>query len=464
MGGLVDRIYGHLPLGLQNAAVSLYGWRWKRRRYGGVFAEELRRFKEREAYTREQWHDYQTTELRRLLVHAFETVPFYHRVYSSAGFGIDELRNFDLKDLRRLPLLSKNDLRQYGRSDLLSSKPEARGEFFASSGSTGTPTSILFSEAFHQRWSAAFEARIRHWAGLDRSMARGMIGGRRVVRSATAPPPYYRHNVFEKQTYFSAYHIAPDSADDYLEGIRRHGVEYMTGYAMSNFLLARMFDDLSLQAPELRAVVVSSEKLTPHMREVFARVYNCATYDSYSGVEACGLISENASGELMWSPDVAVLEVLDSEGNEVGPGEEGELVCTGLLNFDQPLIRYRIGDTVTLAPSQASELGLEMPIIGEIGGRIEDVIVGPDGREMVRFHGVFIDLPGLVAAQVVQEERDSIRVNVIAEPEFGEPEEKLIAERLRSQLGDINVSIDKVTELSRNASGKIPAVISRLEA
>ena len=464
MTGLGNQVYEHLPLMLQNVAVSFYGWRWKQRRFGGVFEKELRGFKNREGYSEEQWRDYQTTELRRLLVHAFETVPYYQRVYSEAGFGVDDFRSFELADLKRLPLLEKDDLRTFGRSDLLSLKSEAGGEFFASSGSTGTPTSILYSRAFHQRWSAAFEARIRHWAGLDRNIARGMLGGRRIILSGEAPPPYYRFNWFEKQTYFSAYHISPKNAPNYLQGIRDHGVEYMTGYAMSNFFLARMFDELSLEAPELRAVVVSSEKLTPQMREVFRRVYRCRTYDSYSGVEACGLISESASGELMSSPDVAILEFLDNEGKDVSPGEHGEVVCTGLLNFDQPLIRYRIGDTVKRSLKSHSETGLQMPLIDEISGRVEDTIVGLDGREMVRFHGIFVNLPHLVSAQVIQEERDWLHINAVADAKFGNAEEEMIVQRVRSQLGDIRVTIERVKELSRNANGKVPAVISKLKS
>ena len=440
----------------------MYGWRWKQRRFGGLFDQELRRFKDREGFTVEQWRDHQTIELRRLLQHAFDTVPFYRRAYSKLGFKSRDFQKFELEDIKRLPMLEKEDLRAFCCSDLLSTKREAGGEFFASSGSTGTPTSILFSREFHQRWSAAFEARIRHWAGLDRRMARGMIGGRRIIQSAAAPPPYYRYNWFEKQTYFSAYHISPKTAADYLQGIRQRGVEYMTGYAMSNFILARMFNDQSLEAPELRAVVTSSEKLTPAMRDVFRNVYGCRTYDSYSGVEACGLISENASGELMSSPDVGILEILDEEGKDVDPGEHGEVVSTGLLNFDQPLIRYRIGDIVKRSRIDRSDTGLEMPIIEEITGRVEDTVVGPDGREMVRFHGVFVDLPHLISAQVVQEERNWIHINAVVDSKFGRSEEEIIANRVRSQLGDVRVTIDRVSELSRNANGKIPAVISKL--
>ena len=461
MGDRLNHLYARSPVSLQNMAVSLYGWTWKKRRYGGIFESELRGFKDREGYTRGQWRNYQTACLRRLLAHAFETVPYYRRIYAEAGFSQHDFSRFEIEDLKLLPYLEKEEVRRFCRTELLSDRREPGGRFFASSGSTGTPTSILYSHAFHQKWSAAFEARIRHWAGLNKDVPRGMIGGRRVVASAESPPPYYRYNRFEKQTYFSAYHISKSAAPNYLEGMREHDVEYMTGYAVSNFLLARMFDDLTLQAPELRAVVVSSEKLTTEMRNMFKKVYGCRTFDSYSGVEACGLISENSAGELVVSPDVAIVEFLDAHGKEVAPDEEGELVCTGLLNFDQPLIRYRIGDVARLSKKKTSELGLEMPIVEEISGRIEDVVTGPDGREMVRFHGIFIDLAGLLAAQVVQEKVDWIHVNAITDSRFGKAEERTIEERIRSQLGDVHVTVERVKELARNSSGKTPAVISK---
>lgn len=458
-----ERLYASLPVFLQDAAISLYGYTWNRRRFGGVFEEELRRFKEREAYGREQWRAYQTEQLCRLLVHAFETVPYYRRVYAAAGFTAEDFRRFEPEDLRRLPYLEKEDLRRFGSTELLSSRREPGGAFFASSGSTGTPTRILYSHAFHQRWSAAFEARIRHWAGLDRHVPRGMIGGRRIIQAAEAPPPYYRYNRFERQVYFSAYHISRNTAASYLEGIRKHGVEYMTGYAMSNYFLAGMLHDLSLEAPPLHAVVTSSEKLTPPMREMFRKVYGCRSYDGYSGVEACGLISENEHGELVVSPDVGILEILDPQGCEVAPGETGEVVSTGLLNFDQPLIRYRIGDRVRRSAAPSSRSGREMPLVDEIIGRVEDRVVGPDGRVMVRFHGVFVGLPHLRSAQIVQEALDRITVLVVTEAGFSAAEERLIEERLKSQLGEVQVVVERVGELPRGPGGKVQAVVSRLK-
>ena len=460
---LVDNLYKSLPVPAQNLIISLYGWYWQKRRFGGEFKQELLHFRSRNNWTEAQWREYQEQKLRDLLIHAFSHVPFYKEKYSQAGFQLSDFQNFKLEDLHRLPFLEKQELREFGETSLLANNKE-KGNFYSSSGSTGTPTKIYYSPSFHQIWSAAFEVRIREWAGVDRFCARGMIGGRRVVKEGDSQGPFYRYNSFEKQTYFSAYHIGPNTVEDYLEGMIKGKVEYMTGYAMSNYFLAQEIEKAGLKAPKLKAVITSSEKLSLEMRETFRRVYNCETYDSYSGVEACGLISETSDGYLVNSPDVGILEVLDDEGEAVSPGSSGEVVSTGLLNFNQPLIRYRIGDRVSLAKEGETPNDIDMPVIEQIDGRVEDKVVGPDGRVMVRFHGIFIDLQGLMASQVVQEKRDLIILRLVTDSSYSKQfSEPIMIQRIQSQLGsDLKVNFEYLEELPRTSSGKIKAVISKL--
>jgi phenylacetate-CoA ligase len=441
-------------------AVSAYGWSWKRRRFGGIFEQQLGEFKDRERFSAAQWSVHVTAELRHMLVHSFNQVPYYREKFSAAGFSADALSKISLEELSKLPVLTKQDLRSFGTSSLLASVREIGGEFFASSGSTGTPTQILFSHAMHQRWSAAFEARIRHWAGVDRYTPRGMIGGRRVLPEGPGKPPYYRYNYFERQTYFSAYHISAATAGDYVDGMKRNGVEYMTGYAMSNFFLARFIKECGLAVPVMKAVITSSEKLTPEMRTLFHEVYQCKTFDGWSGVEACALVSECEQGTLHVSPDVGIIEILDDQGQPVKPGEVGEVYCTGLLNFDQPLIRYQIGDRMRLGKEPCS-CGRQMPVIDEIVGRVEDTVIGPDGREVVRFHGIFVGLKSVVEAQVIQWERDRFEIKVVADQDIPGEEIKMITDRMASQLGAIRLDIVRVSDIPR-ANGKFKAVISHV--
>ncbi|MBS1772963.1 MAG: phenylacetate--CoA ligase family protein [Bacteroidetes bacterium] len=460
---IVDSIYKYSPVHLQNALVSLYGLYWNRRRFGGIFNEELKKYKERENYTTKQWEDYATVQLQQVVTHAFRNVPYYTTAFKETGFDESDINKLTLADISKLPFLTKDNLRKYGTTSLLSQRKEKGGSFFSSSGTTGTPTQILFSTPMHQRWSAAYEARVRNWAGVGKNMSRGMIGGRRVIPDGDAQPPYYRYNRFEKQVYFSAYHISPDTVRDYLKGIEKYRPDYMVGYAMSNYLLARFIKEEQLIAPKMKAVITSSEKLTDEMRAVFQDVYGCKTYDGWSGVEACGLVSECEHGSMHISPDVGLIELLNKDGNPVKPGETGEVVCTGFLNYDQPLIRYKIGDYMTLATNQSCKCGREMPIIEDITGRIEDVVIGKDGREMVRFHGIFIGIKKIILGQVVQEDIDNITLNIVAEQSLTEEDKNTLKKRIYSQLGDINVEISELKEISCEANGKYRAVISKVK-
>ena len=458
-----QKLYQKLPVFIQNVMISAYGWYWKKRRFGGIYRVELEKFKAREFYTNDEFIHYQKNELRKLLLHAYQTVPYYTSLFDQIGLTQAKIENFELSDLKSIPYLSKNDLRLNGTSALISSNVSKGRAFYASSGSTGTPVQIVYTHDLHQKMTAAMENRVRNWAGITFKDARGMIGGRRVVPDGESKGPFYRYNMFEHQVYYSAYHIGNKTIQDYVHAMKKYNVKWMTGYTMSNYFLARFIEEAGISVPTMKAVITSSEKLTDEMRATFQRVYGCRTYDSYSGVEACGLISECEKGSLHISPEIGIIELLDEEGNPVLPGEVGEAVCTGLLNFDQPLIRYQIGDRIRLSLHQHCECGRNMPIVDEIVGRTEDVVIGQDGREMVRFHGIFIGIPSIIEGQIIQHTLSSFEIKLVVATSLSKDENELIVTRMKSQLGNIEVTIHEVDSIPRTANGKFKAVISNVK-
>jgi phenylacetate-CoA ligase len=413
MAGIKDKIYNLLPFPVQNLAISAFGYFWKKRRFGGIFNDELQRSKERDSFDLSEWEEYQKEQLRKVVKWAFETVPYYKESFKAAKLSVLDIQNLEIHQLNKIPFLHKDDLRKYGKTTLLSDTLEPGGEFFATSGSTGTPSSILYSPAMHQRWNAIFENRGRHWAGVSRFNSRGMIGGRRVVPQGVSKGPYYRYNHFEKQVYFSAYHISASTAAMYADAFNKCDIDYMTGYAMSNYFLAKHFKTQNIKVKPLKAVVTSSESLTQEMRDLFYEVYGCKTYNIYGSVEACCLISECEYGSLHISSDIGLIEVLNEHNQPCRLGEVGEIVATSFINFDQPLIRYRIGDMIALSENQHCDCGRLMPIVKEIIGRIEDTVVGADGRQIVRFHGIFIDLPEIIEGQIIQHTFTEYEVKVV---------------------------------------------------
>ena len=462
MKNFINYLYNISPVYLQNVLISSYGYNLKKSRYGERFSKELLAFKDRESYSSQKWRDFQTVELRKLLIHAYSTVPYYYESYKRHGFKLSDFNKFELEHLNKLPFLKKEDFRKYGKTTLLSRK-KGKGSFISSSGSTGTPTSTYYSNDFIQTWFALYESRVRNWAGVNLNMNRGMIGGKKIINKPNALPPYYRYNRAEKQTYFSAYHISESTVRDYVSGIKNNKVEYMVGYAFSNFQLANLIIENKIEVPKLRAVLTSSEKLTKEMREIMSKAYGCRIFDAYSGVEACGLISENKYGEFLLSPDSGIMEILDINGNNTNLGEEGEIVSTGLLNFDQPLIRYKIGDRIKTSKNQKTLSGLNFLKIEEICGRVEDFIIGIDGRKIVRFHSLFVDVKGLLMSQIVQEKLNFFTINIVVNKLYTKQNDKLIISRLKNQISnEIEIKINHIKNIPLNNNGKFQAVISKL--
>lgn len=459
----LEGLYHKLPLPLQNLAITAFGYKWYKRRFGGIFKQELQECLKRDKYTSVQWKNYQERKLQELLIHANKTVPYYAKLFAQLGLTNKDLSTFSIERLKELPFLEKQTFREIGTTELLSTQLEPNGEFLFSSGSTGTPTQTRYSTAMHQRYFAIFERSINYCAGIDYKVPRGVIGGRRIIREGVSKGPYYRYNSIEKQTYFSAYHISAKTAVNYLEGMIKNGVEYMTGYASANYFLARFIEEAGLKAPKLRAVLTSSEKLTDEMRDTFRRVYNCETFDAYNGVDLCNLISECEHHNLHVVPDVGIVEIIHPDGTHCKPGETGEIISTGLLNFDQPLIRYRMGDYVKLSANQQCQCLRKMPVIDEIVGRMEDTVYGSDGREMVRFHGIFINVPSIIEAQVIQYTLTDFEIKMVVSQKPTEEEILLIRKRMKSQLGEINLNITIVDSIKKNSNGKFKAVVSNLK-
>jgi len=141
----------------------------------------------------------------------------------------------------------------------------------------------------------------------------------------------------------------------------------------------------------------------------------------------------------------------------------GEVVSTGLMRDYQPMVRFRLGDLAAW-DSRPCPCGRAMPVIKEVVGRIEDVVVGPDGRQMVRFHGIFVDQPHVREGQIVQESLDRIRVKVVPADGYGPADESEIVRRVQQRLTpEMQVVVEIVAAIPRTKAGKFKAVVSMLD-
>jgi phenylacetate-CoA ligase len=228
-------------------------------------------------------------------------------------------------------------------------------------------------------------------------------------------------------------------------------------YTIAHYALAH--DDLPAPA---RGVFTTSETVTALARETIEGAWKCKVYDRYGAVEGCLFASQCEHGRYHVSPEAGIIEIVDPNGNPCQPGEIGEVICTGLQNLLQPLIRYQIGDVARWAIEQTCPCGRSMPILQAIEGRLEDTCITSDGREVLRFDTVFKGVYNIKEAQVVQEDPNHFTVYVVPAENFCDQEIEKILANMRLHVGNVLTEVKPVDAIPRSPSGKFRAVICKM--
>lgn len=455
---LADRLYRRLPVLGQHAAVTAFGLVWHWRRFGGGYANARKGFIERESYGLEQWARYQRDQLRELLQASMRT-PYYRDRFTRSAID-----RFELDDLSRIPILEKAETRKQPEAFLIDDVDVDKLTICATSGSSGTPVRTYWSNADFRRSLALREARACRPAGVSYREPRATFSGRLVVPDANSNGPFHRFNLVERQVYFSAFHIAPQNAKAYVDALNRHGIVWCTGYTHAYEQLGAMMLEQGIPPPPtVRAVITTSEKLTQGGRTIIEQAFGARVFEEYGQVEDACWACERPDGRLHVSPDAGILELVRPDGTSIPYDDptEGQVVATSLIRRSQIFLRYRVGDMACWDVEATRQLGT--PVLREISGRIEDVVIAPDGRRTVRFHGIFTELPAVREAQVIQEAVDRLRIRVVGTAGYGSGTAEEIVRRVHARLTtSMRVEVERVDSIPRTSAGKFQAVINRV--
>lgn len=159
-----------------------------------------------------------------------------------------------------------------------------------------------------------------------------------------------------------------------------------------------------------REIWTGGEDLSPAKRAFVKKAFGCPVINSYGASEFLSLASECAHGNLHLNSDWVILEPVDAQGRAVAPGQSGATtLLTNLANHVQPLIRYDLGDRVTLS-GRSCACGSCLPVI-EVQGRSEATLrlgraaSGPVSVLPLALSTVLEEGAGLFDFQLVQKGR-----------------------------------------------------------
>jgi len=464
MASVKQRIYWKAPSFVKDWMAWWSAWQFDRQRHGRDYHRVLEQIFRRDRWSAEQFRQYQDEQLVELVRRAARHVPHYRRSLGEAG--VEAERFGGLEDLPRLPILDKGVVRSDPMS-LVDERLDRRRLIEAhTSGTTGTPL-ILYRDVWLN--SAAFayvdgrcrDASTRRCRMRRRQNASVTIGGILVAAPNRTKPPFWVHNRRWRHLYMSSYHLSPRYLGHYVERMRRFGGEFIEGYPSSLYAVARHILDNNLPTVPFRAAFTTAETLFEHMREAIAKAFTCRVYDQYGAVEMCVLAAECERGSMHLSPDYGIVEVLDESNRPLPPGRDGQLVCTSLVNRVQPFIRYPLGDTGSLAPGGCA-CGSALPVLGELLGRTDSVLITRDGRRIGRLSPVFKGADNIAEAQVVQDDFDSFRIRVVPGPGYSDSDGRAIVAALAQRVGRADIRVELVDRIERTAAGKFEAVVCNL--
>ena len=415
--------------------------------------------------TMPQMRELQDEKLRRLVRHAYRNVPYYRAKMQEAGIHPDDIRTQD--DLHKLPLLSKQDVRDHIYFDIMSENHDKSDVLkITTSGSTGEPF-VCYADR-HQlefRWAATLRSQewtgyrfgdpcVRLWhqtLGMSKTQARKELLDARFMRRKFVP-------VFEMKEEMLARTI---------QNISEWKPTLIDGYAEALNLLAQYIRASGGLDNKPRGVMSSAQTLPAGSRRTIEEAFGGKVYDKYGGREFSGIAYECEAhdGHHVVSEGY-IVEIL-RDGKPAAPGETGEVVITDLNNTCMPFIRYRIGD---LAQAMDNTLtcacGRGLPRIGDIDGRVQSIIQGVDGRY----------LPGTFFAhylkefdyafklfQVVQEERDAMSFKVVKGSRYSDDVLEEVLHTFRKYLGnEMRIDVQFVEDMEMIRTGKRLASVSRL--
>jgi len=452
MSGRLEQLVLNLPHPLREAAANFKSWQLNRLRRGGDWAAYLaaNRFQRYFVTSWEELRAEQDRRLAQLLERAIRQVPYYH--------AYPLVKRVD--DLGQLPLLAKSQVRAAGTG--LYDQVLIRDHHYTghTSGSTGTP--LVFKWTLDTlRTRFAMRDNFYAFYGCHPETEYNIrLGGRLFMPPAQNRPPFWITDRVSRQLMFSLYHMSEAALQSFLPVVNQVQPTFVTGYPSAVHTLAEFcLHEGSAFRP--RAVFTDSETVLDYQRDTVRAAWGCEIHDYY-GMEAGWLAGQCPQGQYHLSPLTSIVELLDEEDRPQVPGEVGEIVVTDLVNPLMPLIRYRTGDA-GIWSSTPCGCGWQTPTLERIEGRMDDVVILPNGRKIGRLDHIFKAASNIRECQIIQETPSEFTFLVVPEEGYSDTiQQKLLAEAYARLGQDVTINIQQVAAIERTSRRKFRSVISKV--
>ncbi|MBN7768878.1 hypothetical protein KUV44_00265 [Marinobacter daepoensis] len=452
------KAYLKLPPLVQNVLVSLYGIKLYVERYGVGRRAAEKMLKNSESYSFSEMERLQEDAFVDLAHYAIDNVPFYIEWAKNKGISKSNISSID--DLSLFPVIEKEMIRDSPSSFVSKKYRNKKLISLSTSGSTGSPLEI-YTDNHTRTLHYAFFTRLRSWFGVEKRGGRATFLGRIVVPQGQKRPPFWRYDFGQNNLLMSTYHLSEDNLSSYIEKLTAYRPVEIFGHPSSIYRVANyIIDNDSCGKVKPNVVITTAETLMPYQRTAIEKAFDCPVVDQYGCTEMAFFASQCESGEMHFHPEHAIIEIVDSKNCIVKPGVRGQLVATSLISKVMPLIRYKVGDTLSVS-EEKSKCHPGFPIIKFLEGRTDDLVYKKDGGSVGRLSPIFRSDKNVTLSQITQEESGDITVLVVPNEKYNDKNREMIRRELVERVGDdLNISIFEVESIPKEKNGKFRPVKS----
>ncbi|MFP9059284.1 phenylacetate--CoA ligase PaaK [Natrialbaceae archaeon A-chndr2] len=418
-----------------------------------------------ETADRDDLRQLQSERLRKIVKQAYENVDYYRDQLDAQGVSPADIDSID--DISRLPFTTKEVFRDEYPDGLFAVPDEEIRRIHASSGTTGKPKIVSYTQSDLEVWYEAM-ARSLYAAGVDPGQTFQNAYGYGLFTGGLG-----FHDGIEELGATVVPTGGGDTAKqiEMLEDLGSDALGCTPSYCL--YLAERAAErGVDIRDLPLSTVVIGAEPFTDPMRDEIEEQLDVTAIDIYglSEIVGPGVSVECAhaqDGLHIWE-DHFYPEIVDPDtGEPLEEGERGELVLTTLSKEALPVLRYRTGDITRLHYDEC-ECGRTMVRMDNVRGRVDDLLIvrginvyaSSIEEVMLEFEAV---APHYRIDLYREDQLDTMEITVEHHEEFeGDPAE--LRERIQNRLDDVlGISVDKIDvvpygDIERTEVGKVRRV------
>ena len=449
-----EKIYKLLPNFFQGLLISLFNYLAYRERYFGRYKFWLDEYNRNKSASEKELYSIQRERFSKFLKYAKENSEYY------SGYPLVSLEN-----ISELPILSKEILRNNIYQVYTVDKKE--GVISKTGGTTGKSLEVLFSKEGNNERFAALDY-FRGWYGYRFGKKTAWFSGKSLLTSKDIKKNrFWKTDIFFNVRYYSTFHIKDEYLKYYVEDLIKYQPEYLSGFPSTILEIAKYGLKNGYSFPEkiVKAIFPTAETITAEMREVIEQFFHAKMYNQYSSSEGAPFVFECRNGNLHLELQSGVFEILD---NDNLPTDSGRLVVTSFFTEGTPLIRYDIGDSMSLdITGTKCDCGNNNPLVKEILGRVDDYIYSKENGKinLGNISNTLKDIKGVIRFQAVQERLDELVILLVVEqPIFDEKMRYKLIQNWRDRIGEeMKIELKIVDSIPFEKSGKYRMVKNNIK-